>query len=487
MSTYPVHVDAHLDPHLSRWMWLVKWFLAIPHFVALVFLWLAFWVLSVVALVVILITGRYPRGIFDFNVGVLRWTWRVAYYAWAAFGTDRYPPFSLEERDDYPAHLTIDYPEQLSRGLVLVKWWLLALPHYLVLGLFLGGAYVAYDTAGPGDPTGTSIGLIGLLALVAAVVLLFTGRYPQSVFDLLLGLNRWVLRVAGYAALMTDQYPPFRLDQGGDDPDRHRLAMSTPPSGGTATVAPAAVAVPGSGMPPAPTPPPTASRWTAGRVAAVVIGCVVLMGSVLVGAGGAALAIVDGTQRDGDGYLMSDPIALSTGTYALTSANLEIEGTSSLPHRILGDAKVTAAPTGDAAVFVGVAPTAEVGRYLAGVGLAEVRSLAGNPAYRTRDGAAPSTQPADGDIWVAQAAGAGTQTVTWPVENGDWTVVVMNADGSRGVSADVAAGATVPVLTWVYAGLFVAAGLGVLVGGTILLLAVRRVATGPPSGPGSRQ
>jgi hypothetical protein len=204
----PVVLAAELDPGLSRWQWLVKWFLAIPHFVALAFLWLAFVVLTAVAGVAILFTGRYPPGIFAFNVGVLRWSWRVTYYATSGgLGTDRYPPFSLGAEPDYPATLDVTYPDRLSNGLVLVKWWLLAVPHYLVLAAVLGGWY--RDRAP---------GLLGVLVVVAAVILLVTGRYQRPLFDLIVGLNRWVYRVIAYAALMTDRYPPFRLDQGGAEP-----------------------------------------------------------------------------------------------------------------------------------------------------------------------------------------------------------------------------------------------------------------------------
>jgi len=224
---YPLRLTGELAPRLSRGLWLVKWLLAIPHFVVLFFLWIAFVVVSVIALFAILFTGRYPRGLFDFNVGVLRWSWRVSFYSYSALGTDAYPPFTLADVADYPARLDVEYPESLSRGLVLVKWWLLALPQYLIVGVFAGGGWAAWAGAG-NQWMWSSGGLIGLLVVIAGVVLLFTGGYPKSVFDFVMGMNRWVFRVAAYAALMTDSYPPFRLDMGGEEPPTGVAADAVP-------------------------------------------------------------------------------------------------------------------------------------------------------------------------------------------------------------------------------------------------------------------
>jgi hypothetical protein len=216
---YPLRLQGDLSPQLSRWLWLVKWLLIIPHAIVLFFLWIAFVVLTVVAFFAILFTGRYPRGIFDFDVGVLRWTWRVSYYSYSALGTDRYPPFTLGEVPDYPARLSVAYPGELSRGLVLVKWWLLALPHYLIIGVFTGGAFAGYEQANHHGNWWYGSGLIGLLVCIAALALLFAGRYPRGIYDLVMGMNRWVFRVGAYAALMTDDYPPFRLDMGPREPE----------------------------------------------------------------------------------------------------------------------------------------------------------------------------------------------------------------------------------------------------------------------------
>ncbi len=496
MSTpgYPVRVDATLEPSLSRWLWLVKWLLVIPHYIVLAFLWLAFAVLSVFAFLAILFTGRYPRTVFDFNVGVLRWTWRVTYYAYGGLGTDHYPPFTLSEVPDYPAHLEVPYPERLSRGLVLVKWWLLAIPHYLVLAVFLGGGwYVAADGNNSWQPTAAG-GLIGLLVLVAAVVLLFTGRYPQPIFDLVLGLNRWVLRVAAYVGLMTDEYPPFRLDMGGQDPNGGHLAVPprTPEapadrSAGPTTAPPAAeppaIGTPATATAPpqgtAPPTPPSGSGWGAGRVVAIVVGAVVLvMGLGLLGAG-ATLGVTDRVMRDGAGYLMSPSLSVTSPGSAVTSQSLELSGgpSSTLPEQLLGRAKVRVDTGAGQQVFVGVARSRDAAAYLAGVGYSTVidpSGPGGEPTYRQHPGGVPAQPPTTAGIWAASTAGTGRQTFTWPVRQGDWTLVVMNADGSRGVAADVAVGATVPAATGVVVGLLVAGGLLLIVSVLILVLALRR-------------
>jgi hypothetical protein len=227
-ALYPVRVRGDLDPALSRWQWLVKWILAIPHYIVLFFLHIAYGVVTVIAFFAILFTGKYPRGLFDFNVGVMRWRWRVLFYALSALGTDKYPPFSLRPNPEYPADLEVDYPERLHRGLVLIKWWLLAIPHYLVLIAFFDGgirAFMGNDDDDWGDGT-ILVPLIRVLLLIAVVALLFTARYPKGLYDFVIGINRWAIRVFAYTSLMRDEYPPFRLDMGPREPETPSASQS---------------------------------------------------------------------------------------------------------------------------------------------------------------------------------------------------------------------------------------------------------------------
>ncbi|WP_242532766.1 DUF4389 domain-containing protein [Nocardioides sp. S5] len=382
----------------------------------------------------------------------------MAYYAYGALATDRYPPFTLADVPDYPAHLEVSYPEHLSRGLVLVKWWLLALPHYVVVGIFTGGGlWIANEAASRDDAAWTAGGgLIGLLVLVAAVVLLFTGRYPSGVFDLVLGLNRWVIRVAAYAGLMTDDYPPFRLDTGPDDP------------GSRVGIRPPAPQPSGDGQPPP-------DHWSAPRVVMLVLGCLgLLAGTGFLGVA-ATLGVLQGTLRDDDGFVMSGREELSTASYAIVSESLETQladGAEVVPDRLLGDTRLTVEPSGAGAVFVGIGPTDEVEAYLAEVAHAVVVDFDSTgsgvePVYRDVAGAAPLAAPEDAVLWTARASGTGTQDLRWAVEDGDWTVVVMNADATAGVTADVAVGAELPATGWAIGLMAALGGLSVLVGGAL--------------------
>lgn len=449
-ATEPVRLEATLEPALSRWLWLVKWILLLPHLFVLIFLWIAFFAVSVIAFFSILFTGRYPTPLFDFNVGVLRWTWRVWYYGYAALGTDRYPPFTLADVADYPAHLDIAHPERLSRGLVLVKWWLLAIPQYLLVGIFAGGTTMAWS-GNNRTATWSSGGLIGLLVLIAAVVLLFTGRYPRPVFDFVLGLNRWVIRVVAYAALMTDRYPPFRLDTGGHEHGGH---LPTPP----AEVGPAGA----SGAPTGRT------GWTAGRIVALCLGSVLGLVSIAMLVGGSALAWLDHTQRDASGFLTAPSRAFATSTYAITTDRIDLGNTTdSAPSSLLGTVRIRVT-AGDptSPVFVGVGRRDAVDRYLSGVNHVAITSWIGDvTTYRRYSGSAPALPPTALPIWLRSASGVGTQSIRWKPSGGEWIVVAMRPDGSRGVAITADAGATVPALGWIDAAVLT-------VGGVVLIAAI---------------
>jgi hypothetical protein len=458
--------------------------------------------------VTILVTGRYPRSLFEFNVGVLRWTWRVHYYGYGALGTDRYPPFTLADVPDYPAHFDVDYPERLSRGLVLVKWWLLALPHYLVVALFVGGGFwlATPDRNGSGgawDDGWGAGGLVALLVFVAGIVLLFTGRYPRQVYDFVLGMDRWALRVAAYAALMTDVYPPFRMDMGGADPGSVPAAPQPPP----APAPSAATGFPGPSGATAGAParsPAGSDRWTGGRIVAVVVGAFLLFLSTGLLAGGGALLWADQTQRDGD-HVWTSRTELSSTRYAITTDDiqLDVRGAEWVVDDVIGRARLEVSPRDPGTdLFVGVARSRDVAVYLGAVGHHRIdrlgpgwdRGVMGPRMMTGIQGRPPAVRPGDLDIWTAESSGPGTRVVDWRPQDGTWTVVVMRADGRAGIDVEARVGATAPGLPWLAAGLMATGTVLGLAGVLLVLLAVRRaqqrpssssVAGGdrPPSGP----
>jgi hypothetical protein len=359
----------------------------------------------------------------------------------------------------------------------------------VVLAVFIGGGIWLGTRGRDGSwDTGWGAGgLVGLLVFIAAIVLLFAGRYPRPLYDFVLGMDRWALRVAAYAGLMTDEYPPFRLDMGGPDPG------SVP----AVPILPAPAGAPGMAAGPvAPVRPQ--HTWTAGRVVTLVIGSVLLFAAAGSLIGGGALLWADRTQRDG-GYVSTPAARVSTDTYAVTTDSFRLEGAGLdwAVDNVLGRARVEVAPTNArTALFVGIAPSSDAARYLAGVGRARIENLDlrwdGGPenAWRTteRAGGAPATPPTQADIWEASASDPGTRVLTWRPTAGDWTVVVMRADGGAGVTADVRAGATLPGLPWI-AGTVIAVGVVLLaIGALLVALAVHRAGQPPygevPAPPG---
>ncbi len=190
----PVRVRSAIDAP-SRRLWLVKWcVLAVPHYPILIGLYLLYPLVTIAAGIAIVFTGRYPRPLFDFNVGVLRWSWRLMNYRFPMNCTDKYPPFTLASVPDYPADLEVDYPESLTNRAVPLQRWLLGMPQIILCWAL--------------EP------FLQALCVVNAVWLGCIGTINQGMFDLLMGIVRWRYRVAVYVSLMRDEYPPFRMDLG---------------------------------------------------------------------------------------------------------------------------------------------------------------------------------------------------------------------------------------------------------------------------------
>lgn len=184
---YPVRYDVAYPERLSRGLIFIKWLLAVPHYVVVYFLVLAWEVVTFIAFFAILFTKTYPEGLFKFSVGVRRWQANVG--AYVGLLRDEYPPFSMDA-GQYAVAYEVDYPAELSRWLIFVKW-LLVIPHIVVVAL---------------------LGIVALLlGMVAWFAILFTGKFPRSLFDFVVGVQRWSERVNGYVSLFTDAYPPFSM------------------------------------------------------------------------------------------------------------------------------------------------------------------------------------------------------------------------------------------------------------------------------------
>jgi hypothetical protein len=218
------------------------------------------------------------------------------------------------------------------------------------------------------------------------------------------------------------------------------------------------------------------SGWTAGRITALVIGALlVLLSLALLGSGGTALW-ADRTQRDA-GYATTDVHTFSTAGSALATVSTELgsAGTGWLySPTLLGEVRIRVTPAGSGRLlFVGIGPSTEVDRYLAGVDHTVITEFWGD---KTEDvaGGSPASPPETQDFWVASSTGSGARTLVWDPTDGSWTVVVMNADGRPGIDVGADLGAKVPALPWIAVG-FLAVGAILMAGGALLIVgAVRR-------------
>jgi hypothetical protein len=204
-------------------------------------------------------------------------------------------------------------------------------------------------------------------------------------------------------------------------------------------------------------------------------------------AGGGFLLWADRTQRD-DGYLTTPTERFATPTYALTRTRLTVDTQGPgwvLNDNWFGKVRIRGESPGSKTLFMGIGPQAEVAKYLATVAHADVQNIKFDPfraTYLSITGGAPEGPPTEQHFWDASASGVGTQTLTWKVRDGDWSVVLMNVDGSRGVAADIDLGAKLSFLLWVAIGLLIG-GVLVVAGSTALIVLAARKRAPPPAPP----
>jgi hypothetical protein len=234
---------------------------------------------------------------------------------------------------------------------------------------------------------------------------------------------------------------------------------------------------------PAWTPQPPPARWGPGRVVALVLGLLLLVPALGLLAGGGVLLWADQSQRTGDGFLLSPTGRVSTVGYALTSDRIDL-GTEAdwVPvSAALGTTMVRATGSGQD-LFIGIGPSDQVTSYLGDVQRAVLDDLGNDGAVIDREvaGGAPAGPPGQQTFWTEQTSGPGRQQLTWEPEGGNWTAVVMNADGSAGVTADLRVGAELPALTGIAWGVLVGGALLTAVAVLLIVLAARSRQPAPP-------
>jgi hypothetical protein len=218
-------------------------------------------------------------------------------------------------------------------------------------------------------------------------------------------------------------------------------------------------------------------------IALVVTGALAtIFAAGLLAVGG--IALYGDSQKDSDGYLSTDTHRFEAGTRALATENLDVDldgAEGIMDTNDLGEVRLQVESQDDKPVFVGIARTSDVENYLAGVSHSTLTDVSTSPFeadYDDHAGNRSPAAPADSHIWAASEHGSGKQTLNWEIEDGDWSVVVMNADGSAGVDADISTGATVPFLDelgWTGIG---SGGFVLIVGVALLVMGIRR-----PSNP----
>jgi hypothetical protein len=215
------------------------------------------------------------------------------------------------------------------------------------------------------------------------------------------------------------------------------------------------------------------------RIALAITGAIATLFAVALVAGG-ALALWGDSLKDDDGYLKTGTERFHAGTHALATDNLDVDlGDADwlAESDDLGKIKVTAESRDDEPLFVGIARTSDVEDYLAGVRYTTVDDVEVSPFsadYTRHRGHRHPASPEHAGIWAASNEGAGRQTIDWQIEDGDWSVVVMNADGSLGVDADVSAGADIPFLDELGWSAIGSGAFAVVVAIGLIALAVRR-------------